>query len=86
MFTQLTLNLLYDSAFSAYIYIYMNTNYNLVFNSAIAAYIYVYGNTSCNGTLTVNNAPTPNSSFTQLILNLAYDSASAVHMYINGHT
>ena len=32
-FTQLTLNLLYESAPSAYIYIYRNTYYNFVFDS-----------------------------------------------------
>ena len=60
-FTQSTLNLLYDSAFLAYMYIYGNTYYNLVFDSATAAY---------NETLTANNALTPNSKFTQSILNL----------------
>ena len=76
-FTQSTLNLLYQCAFLAYMYIYGNTYYNLVFDSATAAY---------NGTLTANNAPTPNSTFTQSILNVVYDSASTVHMYINGNT
>ena len=65
--TQSTLNLLYDSAFLAYMYIYGNTYYNLVFDSATAAH---------NGTLTANNAPTPNSTFTQSILN------SEQHVYL----
>ena len=34
-------------------------------------------NTYCNGTLTVNNVLTPNSTFTQSILNLIHHSASA---------
>ena len=83
-FTQMILNLLYDSATAVYIYIYRNTCCNLLFDSATASYIYVYGKSSYNGTLTANNAPPPNSKFTQLIFNLVDDSASAAHMYING--
>ena len=82
-FTQSTLNLLYQCAFLAYMYIYGNTYYNLVFDSATAAYIYFYGYTSCNGSLIANNAPA--YSLNQFSI-FVYDSASTVHMYIDGNT
>ena len=81
---QKILNLLYDSATAAYICTFMGTPEQFGIDSATASYIYVYGNSFCNGTLTVNNAPPPNSTLTQSILNLVDDSASAEHMYING--
>ena len=79
-FTQMILNLLYDSATAAYIYMYGNTCCNLVFNSATASYIYVYGNSSCNGTLTANNAPPPNNTFTQSILKIRYMTVLVQHI------
>ena len=45
---------------------------------------YIYGNTYCNGTLTANTARAPNSTYTQLILNLICDSATQAYICIYG--
>ena len=49
--------------------------------SATAAYIYIFVDTYCNETLTVNNALPQNSTFTQSILKLLYNSATAAYIY-----
>ena len=56
------------------------------YDSASAAYIYIYRNTYCNGTLTANNALTLNSMFSQSLLNLVPNSATAAYIYIYGNS
>ena len=53
--------------------------FNLVYDSTTSAYIYIYGSTYCNKTLTVHNALNPNSTFTQLIFDSVWDSATAAN-------
>ena len=55
----------------------MNSALNLNSRFATAAHIDIYANTYYNRTLPANYALITNNMFTQLILNLVYDSASA---------